>query len=170
MIKTFPKRKVKYTRPEDCKLKPHVVPDGMIVKIDTREQRPLWMPKPPKNLVIMRTTLHDGDYTIGGFENSFAIERKSSDLFPYLTSEREKTKAKLVRLLDYEFKAIVIEFEEAELYSPKLFTEISPEVIRQSLVSFEIKYGIHIFYGNREALERKVLDWMIYFWKFKHNL
>lgn len=61
----------------------------------------------------------------------------------------------------------MIEFEENELYMPHFFTDISPEVIRQSLISFEIKYGLHVFYGDRKALERKVLDWMIYYWKFK---
>jgi len=153
-----------------CELKPHIIPDGMIVVVDTREQNPLWLPKPIKDLVIVRGTLSNGDYSIRGFEDRFAVERKESDLFAYLTSERKKTKEKLIRLLPYEFKALVIEFEESELYMPQLFTDIPPEVIRQSLVSFEIKYGIHIFYGDRQAIERKVLDWMIYYWKFKHNV
>ena len=170
MIKTFPKKRAKYHRPENWSFKPHVIPEGMIVKIDTREQQPLWLPRPPKDLIVVRSTLHNGDYSIGGFEGQFSIERKKADLFAYLTSEREKTKSKLIRLLPYEFKALVIEYEEGELYEPQMFTDISPEVIRQSLVSFEIKYGIHVFYGNRQALERKVLDWMIYYWNYKHNI
>ncbi len=153
-----------------CELRPHVIPDGMIVVVDTREQKPLWLPSPMKDLVITRGTLRNGDYSIRGFEDTFAIERKENDLWAYLTSERVKTKEKLTRLKDYEFKALVIEFEEAELYMPQLFTDIPPEVVRQSLISFEIKYGIHIFYGDRKALERKVLDWMIYYWKFKHSV
>jgi ERCC4-type nuclease len=142
----------------------------MIVVIDTREQAPLWLPKPPKDLVVTRSTLNNGDYSIKGFEKCFAIERKSADLFAYLTSEREKTKAKLVRLKEYEFKALVIEYDECELFMPHLFTDISPEVIRQSIVSFEIKYGLHVFYGDKNALERKVLDWMIYYWNYKRQI
>jgi ERCC4-type nuclease len=115
----------------------------------------------------MRGTLQNGDYSIRGHENTFAIERKQQDIFSYLTSERDKTKVKLERLRGYEFKALVIEYEECELYMPHFFTDISPEVVRQSLISFEIKYGLHVFYGDRKALERKVLDWMIYYWKFK---
>lgn len=151
-----------------CELRPHVIPESMVIVIDTREQKPLWLPKPPKGLVLTRGTLKNGDYSIRGFEDVFAIERKDTDLFAYLTREREKTKEKLIRLSDYEFKALVIEFQEEELYMPHLFTDISPEVIRQSLVSFEIKYGLHIFYGDKRAIERKVLDWMIYYWKIKH--
>lgn len=151
-------------------LKPHKIPDDMVVIVDTREQNPLWLPKPMKDLVIMRGTLSNGDYSIRGYEDKFAIERKQNDIFAYLTSEREKTKLKLERLMAYEFKALVIEFEESELYMPHFFTDISPEVIRQSLVSFEIKYGVHVFYGGRKELERKVLDWMIYYWKFKRSV
>jgi len=147
--------------------KPHKIPDDMVVVVDTREQNPLWLPKPMKDLVIMRGTLSNGDYSIRGFEDKFAVERKQNDIFAYLTSERKKTKEKLERLMRYDFKALVIEFEEDELYMPHFYTDISPEVIRQSLISFEIKYGIHVFYGGRKALERKVLDWMIYYWKFK---
>lgn len=170
MVKTFPKRRARYVRTEDCKLRPHKIPEGMVVKIDTREQSPLWLPKPPKDLVVVRSTLTNGDYSIGGFEDSFAVERKMDDLYPYFTSEREKTKEKLIRLNKFEFKGLVIEYEEAELYGPQLFTQVSPEVIRQSLVSVEIKYGVHVFYGRREALERKVLDWMIYYWNYKHGI
>jgi len=150
--------------------KPHCVPEGMVVVIDTREQDPLWMPKPPKGLVIVRDTLQNGDYSIRGFEDKFAIERKNTDLFAYLTSERAKTKDKLIRLSSCDFKALVIEFSEYELlYSPKFYTNISLEVIRQSLVSFEVKYGLHVYYGERKDLERKVLDWMIYYFNLKRG-
>jgi ERCC4-type nuclease len=161
------KKKITPRANGSCELKPHKIPEDMVVIIDTREQNPLWLPKPMKDLVITRGTLQNGDYSLRGHEKSFAIERKQNDLFAYLTSEREKTKIKLERLKEYEFKALVIEFEEDELYMPHFFTDISPEVIRQSLISFEIKYGLHVFYGDRKALERKVLDWMIYYWKFK---
>jgi ERCC4-type nuclease len=150
-------------------LKPHVIPDGMVVVIDTREQTPLWMPRPPKGLVIMRDTLKNGDYSIKGHEDSFAIERKNSDLFGYLTSERAKTKEKLIRLEKYDFKALVIEYHEDELFMPQLFTNISPEVVRQSLVSFEVKYGLHVYYGTKSDIERKVLDWMVYYFNYKRG-
>uniref|UniRef100_A0A6H1ZH71 ERCC4 domain-containing protein n=1 Tax=viral metagenome TaxID=1070528 RepID=A0A6H1ZH71_9ZZZZ len=163
-------KRVKPRANGSCELKPHKIPNDMIVIIDTREQNPLWLPKPMKDLVITRGTLTNGDYSLRGHESTFAIERKQQDIFSYLTSERDKTKVKLERLRGYEFKALVIEYSEDELYMPHFFTDISPEVIRQSLISFEIKYGLHVFYGDRKALERKVLDWMIYYWKFKRGV
>lgn len=162
--------KIKVKANTNRDFKPHIIPEEMVVLIDTREQNPLWLPKPPKDLAIMRSTLKNGDYSLRGFENSFAIERKQSDIFAYMTSERPKTKEKLIRLMEYEFKALVIEYEEDELYMPQMFTDTPLEVIRQSLNSFEVKFGLHIYYGNRKNLERKVLDWMIYYWNLKHKV
>ena len=161
------KRRMRIPPNRNGEFKPHIIPDGMCVVVDTREQNPLWLPKPPKGLVMCRDTLTDGDYSIRGFEHCFAVERKQNDIFAYLTSERKKTKEKLLRMKELEFKALAIEYEECELFQPQFFTQISPEVVRQSLVSFEVKYGLHVFYGDRKALERKVLDWMIYYWKYK---
>jgi ERCC4-type nuclease len=169
-IGRLPKKKITPLPNGEYVLKPHIIPEDMVVIIDTREQLPLWLPKPPNGLAVVRSKLDNGDYSIRGFENKFAIERKSNDIFAYLTGERPKTKEKLIRLLDYEFKALVIEYEEEELYMPHFFTDVPPEVIRQSLVSFEIKYGLHIFYGSKKAIERKVLDWMIYYWKIKRSV
>lgn len=152
-------------------LKPYIIPEDMVVIIDTRETNPLWLPKPPKGLTLMRGTLGTGDYSLRGLDDKLTIERKADDIYSFLTSEREQTKVKLARMQEYEFRALVIEISEYELlYSPKFFTKISPEVIRQSLISFEIRYGLHVYYGSHADCERKVLDWMIYFWKFKKGV
>ena len=162
--------KVKLSANKNRDFKPHIIPEGMVVKIDTREQSPLWLPKPPKDLCVMRGTLKNGDYSIVGFEDTFAIERKMGDIFTYITSDRENTNEKIKRMLGYEFKALVIEMDEDELYAPQMYTEIPMEVIRQTINSFEVKSGLHVYYGNREKLERKVLDWMIYYWNYKHEI
>jgi ERCC4-type nuclease len=168
-VKPRKSKGIKVRANRNTELKSHIIPEDMVVVIDTREQVPLWMPKPPKGLVIMRDTLQNGDYSIKGHEHKFAIERKNSDLFAFLTSERAKTKEKLNRLLDYDFKALVIEYSEDELFMPQLFTNISPEVVRQSLISFEIKYGLHVYYGTKSDIERKVLDWMVYYFNYKRG-
>ena len=134
--------------------------------IDTREQRPLFR-VPPKGLLIVRETLHNGDYSIRGFEDTVAVERKGiSDLLSYMTSERERTKVKLERLKHYLLKLLVIESSWDDLFMPKFYSNISNEVIRQSLVSFQVKFGLHIFAdSNIENIERYVLDRLIYFYR-----
>lgn len=151
----------------NCKLKPYEFPDGFQLIIDTREQRPLFIPKPPKGLILIRDTLENGDYSIKGLEKKVMIERKGlSDLVNYIGNDRKNTKIKLKRAERYQWKGLVIEGSELELLRPQMFSRINPESIRQSLVSFEVKYGLHIYYGNRKNIERWVLDRLLYFYKW----
>jgi ERCC4-type nuclease len=153
------------------KLKPFKFPDGMIVLQDTREQTPLFGSRLPKGLVLCSATLKDGDYSIQGFQDKIAIERKGiSDLLSYCTVEREKTKAKMERFRKMDFVALVVESRESDLYRPYMHSSISPEVIRQALVSFQVRYGVHVYIGVRENLSRYVLDIMIKYYRVQREL
>ena len=146
--------------------KPYLFPPNFCLVIDTREQRPLFHP-PPKGLVSKTDTLHSGDYSIYGLEDKVFLERKGiSDLISYVSSDRKNTKAKLERIQSYPFKALVIESSWDDLFLPKFYSSISNEVIRQSLVSFQVKFGLHVFaHSYRPAIEQWILDRFIYFFK-----
>jgi ERCC4-type nuclease len=155
----------------DYKLKAPVFPSDMIILQDTREQIPLFGQRLPKGMVLCSETLKFGDYSLRGFAESFAIERKGiSDLLSYCTTEREKTKRKMEQFKKMEWVGLVVECRESELYRPYIHSSISPELIRQCLVSFSIRYGVHVYVNQRENIVRWTLDHMIKFWKIKHEL
>ncbi len=155
----------------DYKLKPPVFPPEMTILVDTREQTPLFGTRLPKGMNLCSTTLKDGDYSLRGLSESFCVERKGiSDLLSYCTTEREKTKVKMARFKQMEWVGLVVEAKESELYRPYLHSSISPELIRQCLVSFSIRYGVHVYVNSRENISRYVIDHMIKFWKIKHEL
>jgi ERCC4-type nuclease len=156
-------------------LKPTVIPEGFVLIQDTREQRPLFT-RIPKGLTIQSTTLHDGDYSIKGFESKFAIERKFiGDLFPYCSSERDKTVAKMKR-----FRSIVdaggwvglcIEEKESTVYQHQNFTQVSPETVRGAIISFAIRYHVNVYFaGNRDNAARFILDHACRFFKMVHEV
>jgi len=156
-------------------LKPTVIPEGFVLIQDTREQRPLFT-RIPKGLTIQSTTLHDGDYSIKGFESKFAIERKFiGDLFPYCSSERDKTVAKMKR-----FRSIVdaggwvglcIEEKESTVYQHQNFTQVSPETVRGAIISFAIRYHVNVYFaGNRDNAARFILDHACRFYKMVHEV
>ena len=157
------------------KLKPITFPDGFILVIDTREQEPLFR-RPPKGLVTVRQTLHNGDYSIKGFEDRFAVERKKiSDLYSYLGKESARTIEKLKRLREYEWAALVIEADEATVLqtSPDaaIFGKMHPEAIRARLVSIEVRYGIHIYYNkSRNSISRWLLDRAVKFYNVRREV
>jgi ERCC4-type nuclease len=152
------------------KLKPFRIPDGLVLIVDTREQSPLFTRT--KGLTTIRDTLHDGDYSIKGFTDQFAIERKqASDLYSYIGKERKKTVKKLQRLMEFDFAALVVEesFDSLMLQSP--YSSISPETVRQFLVSLNIRFGIHFFLSSkRKNLEMYILDRAIKFYKNIHSV
>ncbi len=146
------------------------VPDGFTLIIDTRENDPLFQ-RPPKGLPIIRTTLETGDYSILGFEGKIAVERKTiPDLLSCLGNDRERFKRELEKLQGYEWKAIVVEGAESELYQFHDFSLMHPESVRQSLVSINIRYGVQFYFNQkREGLERWILDHLIKFWRVKRE-
>ena len=150
---------------EKYELKHYVFPKGFVLVIDTREQRPLCVKV--KGLTSLVDTVKDGDYTIKGFEDKFAIERKQiSDFYSYIGKERNKTTKKIQRLAEFDFAAIVIEATLEDLLTPQLYSSVSPEVARGFLTSINVRYGIHTFFNrSRDVIERWVLDRAIKYYK-----
>lgn len=156
-------------------LKPTIIDSSMILLQDTREQRPLFT-RIPKGLTIQSATLHDGDYSIKGFENRFAIERKFiGDLFSYCSSEREKTVAKMQRfrvmIENGGWVGLCIEEKESTVYQHQNFTQVSPETVRGALISFSVRYRVQVYFaGNRENAARWILDHACRFYKVVHEV
>lgn len=152
-------------------LKPFTIPKGLILVQDSREQRPLF-DRPPKGLTVVTDTLHDGDYSIRGFEQQFCIERKQmSDFYSYIGKERKRTVKKIERMAKFAFAGLVIEASEADVLAGHVMSQVPPEVARQTLVSFEIRCGIHVYYNrSRGDIARWCLDRMVKFWKVAHEV
>ncbi len=141
------------------------IPVNMTVVIDTREQLPYMF----SGCRIINKKLDAGDYSIYGWEDKISVERKSAiDFYNCLINRkdgsrnRDRFERELERLKNYEFKALVIEESEQDILCPEIFNSgISKNSIYGSIVSFEIKYGINVYYGNRKWCENKILNWFI---------
>lgn len=150
--------------------KSFVFPKDFVLVIDTREQNPLC--SNVKGLTVCRDTLKNGDYSIRGFENRFAVERKKvSDFYSYIGKERRRTVEKLRRFKDYDFSGLVIEASLNDLLSPQMYTQVSPETARQFLVSANVRYGIHFFCDRqRKNIEMWLLDRAIKFFTMNREV
>ena len=132
--------------------------------VDTREQSALFLSKPPKGLLFVRDTLSAGDYSIKGFEDSIAIERKSlSDFYGSIGNGRERFKRELLRLKSYSWAALVIEASEEYVTSTNtMYSAMHPESIKGTLVSICIRYRMPIYYAkDRESAQNWILRHLI---------
>lgn len=128
--------------------------------IDTREQHPFSFEGYP--VEIIPGTLNAGDYSIPGFTDRVAVERKSlADLIGCLSSGRERFIRELERLRGYESAAVVVESGFYELAAGRYRSSMSPASAVQSIVSMMQKYRMPFFFaGTRPDAERFAFDFL----------
>ena len=146
-------------------------PEGFVVVVDTREQDPLFLRKPPKGLVVVRDTLALGDYSIRGFERSFIVEAKSlSDLYASVGVGHEAFRARLARMAEAEWKALVIKASEHAVLKGSWHSKLNPNVVRGALAKWEVEFDLHVYYASCPAdAERWVLDRMVHYYRLKRE-
>jgi len=122
------------------------------VIIDTREQTPYGFQditnnKKPVEVTTTRSTLKSGDYSIEGFIDRLAVERKNiSDLFSTFGKGRKRFERELLRLKDYEFAAVVAEADWETIFKrPPEFTSLKPKTIFRSVITWQQRYGVHFW-------------------------
>ena len=118
---------------------------------DTREQCPFSFEGYP--VKVKPGTLPTGDYSLDGFEDRIAIERKAAgDLLSCMTSGRERFTRELERLRGYESAAVVVESTFDNLLSGYHRSKINPKAIEQTIISMICNYRIPFFFAKSREL------------------
>lgn len=126
----------------------------MIVIADTREQKPFSFEK--YKVQVQRATLPAGDYSIMGFEDRVAIERKElGDLIACLMgSNRERFERELAKAKGYDVFAVVVEASLQDIAEGKYRSEMKPHAALQSVTALMVRHRVpFVFAGNREGAE-----------------
>lgn len=136
-----------------------------MIVVDTREQ------KPYKFDHSMLKTLESGDYSIRGLEHRIVIERKSkTDAFGSLGKGRSRFEREIRRMSGYDYAAIVIECSLASFLRPPAFTRMNPRAALNTLISWNVKYGIQVhFASDRKHARALVYRILEKYWKHKRN-
>ena len=148
----------------------HSFPDGFTLVIDTREQDAFFK-RPLKGLTIVRDTLQTGDYSVRGFENCIAVERKSlPDFLSSIGHNRDRFQEELGRLQGYERRWIFLESIHEDCLKFNEFSQMHPNNVRQTIASIEIRYGIPIYFQpDRHFMERHLLDLFVKYYRVKRG-
>ncbi len=128
---------------------------GMIIEVDTREQKP-YMFKDIKSALpfkTLRTTLKTGDYRVGPSalvcEEAVIVERKSlADLYSTLGSGRDRFEAEFARMEQYGYAVLMIEAEWSQILLPNNHlmhpTRMNPKSVLATLQAWSQRFGVHI--------------------------
>jgi len=126
----------------------------MVILQDTREQLPYSFDKWP--VQVQQAALQTGDYSLPGFENKIAIERKSiNDLVACLKGKgRQRFEKELSRARSYELFVVIIEANFIDLAEGNYQSNMKPHAAMQSITAFQIRYGTpFLFCGNRAGAQ-----------------
>lgn len=131
---------------------------GLTIIIDSREQCPYTFPG--------HRTVVEGlpiaDYGLLNCPDIF-LERKSvDDLIGSLTSGRDRLEKVLQKGAQVPYFGLIIEASLSDLANGRYKSSMLPKSAVQTLLSWSVKYGTHIFFcDNREYAERVTLSLLL---------
>ncbi len=126
----------------------------MVILIDSREQLPFTFSK--WGVETKRASLGTGDYSLTGFEDRAAIERKSIDdlISCFMGGNRERFKKELIRGRRLDLFSVVIEASLEDVAQGKFKSQMKPAAALQTIAAFNVRYGTpFMFCGTRAGAE-----------------
>jgi ERCC4-type nuclease len=135
----------------------------MKVVRDQRENDPWSLP----GVKVEEVHLETGDYTVEGFEDRFAIERKSvNDLAKSVGSERTRFEAEIRRAQSMDEFCVIIEGSKADVEDHNYYSQIHPNAVLGTVEKWPWKYERLDFHwagenedGDRVRTEAEARDW-----------
>jgi len=129
------------------------------ILIDSREQAPLPV---GKFMATSTAGLYTGDYSVLGFDDAFAVERKSiADLTASLVgTNRERFERELLRLRSMRFKRLLVVGSPSDIERHAYRSKIPPKSVFASLAAYEVRFDLPVVWqaGEIEAA-RLVCRW-----------
>lgn len=131
------------------------------ILVDSREQAPLVFSDAVD--VERGVTLPTGDYSLRGFTEQVAIERKSkADLVACVGPERPRFMEQMDRLAAYAVRALVVEASWEELAAGAYVSAMNPKSVTGTLLALVVDRGIPVLLVGgaaeaAEAVERMLL-------------
>ena len=129
------------------------------ILIDTREKKPF--PFESYDVTTTWQKLDTGDYSIEGYSNRFAIERKAKDDFlRSISHERERFEEELERAISFDIPmAIVVEAPWREFRNGDYRRNVPVNSIEGTVKAWENRHNIEWYFEeNRSAAQRKTLE------------
>lgn len=114
----------------------------MIILMDSREQSPFLFDHPRYEGVPVKTIgLPTGDYSIEGFEDRIAVERKSMpDLLGSISTGRDRFAREMERSMELEAFMVIVEEPFRNLGSKDYQSRMNRNAAIQTVISWFSKY------------------------------
>lgn len=124
------------------------------IVVDTREQAPFLF----DGFTTVRRKLDAGDYSLEGFENRVAVERKShGDCWGSMSLGRARFERCVGRLAKLDRAAIVIECSLSQLCErPHQIQRTTVASVVGGLISYSAQHAIPVFFADNRVMAERV--------------
>jgi DNA excision repair protein ERCC-4 len=131
------------------------------VVIDSREQEEFGFD--PVRVDGERRALPAGDYSLVGYEDRVAVERKSLDDFvSTVIRSRKRFAAELRRLQELEFACVVVEGNLSDIFAHRYRSGANPASVFGAAISIVVDYGVPVFFcSDRQVACRFTQDYLL---------
>lgn len=140
------------------------------IKIDTREQHPwLFQEKQYSDAGVIIYTLPIGDYSLRGFEENIAVERKSlNDYVNTIIQDKERFDRELERLGKMDRALIIVEASFNKVLEAAYESKAHPHSVMGKALSIYVKYNIPVYFCyNRNEAQFLCYTFLKQYWKMK---
>lgn len=126
------------------------------IVVDTREKKPYNF----YGREVIREALYTGDYSIEGFEDQFAIERKSlSDYIRSISYDRKRFEDEVERGSSFDKFEVVIESDLETVRNGDYYADVAPLSAINTAKSWKNRYGVEFLWaGSRKAAKSYTLN------------
>ena len=133
------------------------------VVVDTREQEPYTFD--PSSVSVIRRALPAGDYSIEGYEESVAVERKTlEDFVSTVIHSRKRFTRELQRLTGYTAACVVVEADLNDILRGRYRSGANPKAVLGTVLSIVVDFHVPVFFcSDRQAACHFVAGYLLRF-------
>ena len=131
-------------------------PDRITVVVDTREQEPYHFD--PERVTATRRALPAGDYTLEGWEDQVAVERKTlEDLVGMVIRSRKRFRKELERLAEFKAACVVVEADLSDILTERYRSGAHPNAVLGAVLSIVVDFRLPVYFcSDRQSACRFV--------------
>jgi len=130
------------------------------IVVDTREQRPYNFNE--HVVEVFKQKLNTGDYSLVGYEDRVALERKSiDDLIGCLITGRDRFKRELERARELDHFAVIVECSMEDVVQGRYRSKLNPHAALQSIIAFQARYGTSFIWAGSRDRGEYMTYWML---------
>jgi len=127
------------------------------IVVDTREQEPYTFPV--DGITTVRRKLEAGDYSLEGFEDRVAVERKSLDDFvSTVIRHRRRFQAELRKMQQMEAACVVVEAGLDDVLMGRFAAGAHPHAVFGAAVSIIVDFGIPVFFCSDRQIACRFVE------------